>query len=161
MNDDFKDRIRAAIGKHEARNSEFIGKPKVRKKRETPEDDITRPQVKFFCKQHNIMVFEIQSSTYDRVNKYKSREQHAPIGFPDLCGIGPNGEAIFIELKAPGKRSNLSPAQYIFLLEAINHGAFACATDGIEHLSSLWSKWKSTNKDVLVADLPPRPKSRF
>lgn len=135
-----------------------------KKRREKKEDNVVKPQIKLLCLKFGIKVFEIQASNYDPRNKSYSIQRHAPKGFPDLCGIGPGGISVFIELKAPKKRSTLSLHQRDFLIEAINHEAFGCVSDSMEHFSSLWLKWKEADlvgrKKLLIDDLPPEPKRR-
>ncbi len=83
------------------------------------------------------------------------------VGVSDIIGVAPNGVAVFVEVKAPGRRANLSPAQVVFLTDKINHGAFALASDSVEHLESLWNEFKKIRsinlekaRDYLIADLP-------
>ena len=68
------------------------------------------------------------------------RGQAAP-GFSDLVGNTCFGTAVYIELKAKGKRANLSDAQREFLKRKITTECFACVTDSEEHFLSLYSRW--------------------
>lgn len=126
-----------------------------KKKNNKPEDLIVRPQIKLLCLQFGIDVYDIQASNYDPYRKTLTRYHHVPPGFPDLCGIGPEGIAVFIELKAPKRRSNLSELQRYFLTNAIKRKAFACVTDSMEHFSNIWYKWKEAKSiQLLLDDLP-------
>lgn len=84
-------------------------------------------------------------------------------GFSDIVGVTPVlGVACFIELKAPGKRSTLKDHQRDFLIEKIDKMAFSACTDSINHLESLFNKWKELflsglymeAKNLLLKDLP-------
>lgn len=66
---------------------------------------------------------------------------NAPIGFSDIVGCDANGVAVFIELKAFGKRNNISDEQKAFLIKKIMRGAFACCTDSVDYLSKLYRVW--------------------
>lgn len=87
--------------------------------------------------------------------------RQASESLPDL--IGNYGSlSVWIELKAKGQRSSInskkSKHQREFLIRKINSGAFACVTDGIDHLNSLWIKFKAANaidrRALLIGDLP-------
>lgn len=80
-------------------------------------------------------------AVYSVAKKCYARSKAAPMGFPDLVGVGPRGESVFVELKAPGKISNTSYAQQRFLFDAIKRGAFALVTDSENHLEDVYRKW--------------------
>lgn len=91
--------------------------------------------------------------------RYLSRQ--ASESLPDL--IGNYGSlSIWIELKAKGQRSSInskkSRHQREFLIRKINQGCFACVSDGVEHLNTLWIKYKTANaidrRALLLGDLP-------
>lgn len=77
-------------------------------------------------------------------------------GYPDLSGNMPNGLAVYLEVKAPGKRSTIRPAQHQFLIDKINTNCFAIVCDSIEYFDSTFSKWQSTDmkKAYLLRELP-------
>jgi hypothetical protein len=62
-------------------------------------------------------------------------------GMSDLVAASPKGQAVFIEAKAPGKRSSLRPAQRDFLLGKIECHAFAVCVDSLEQLQKAWAHW--------------------
>jgi len=80
-------------------------------------------------------------ATYSLTKKCYSRSKAAPMGFPDLVGVGPKGESVFIELKAPGKIKNTSYAQQRFIFDAVKRGAFALVTDSENYLEDIYRKW--------------------
>lgn len=91
-------------------------------------------------------------------NRYLRRQ--ASESLPDIIGnYGPL--SIWIELKSKGKRSaiNQQRHQREFIIRKIKQGCFACVTDGVEHLSGLWMKYKAATNDfdkraILMTDLP-------
>lgn len=92
-------------------------------------------------------------------NRYLRRQ--ASESLPDL--IGNYGSlSIWIELKAKGSRSAInapkSRHQREFLMRKIRQGCFAVVTDGVPHLSLIWSKFKEAGladrQALLISDLP-------
>jgi hypothetical protein len=128
---------------------------RTRRRNNKPEDLVVKPQIKILCHQFGILVWEIQASTYDPFKKVYSLRNHAPKGHPDLAGICPDGTAFFCELKAPKRRYNVSPLQKAFLLSVIEHGAFGCVTDSMEHFRKIWTAWTvNRSKAILIDDIP-------
>ena len=82
-------------------------------------------------------------------------------GFADIAGCTPDGWGCFIELKAKGRRSNLSDAQREFLKEKILKGCFACVVDCEGRLRETYMKWRSYHDKedritFLMNDLPKK-----
>jgi hypothetical protein len=79
-------------------------------------------------------------------------------GFPDLCGNGPDGESVWIEVKAKGKRYTISPAQFHFLLAKIKQNCFAVCSDSSEYVIRVFNEWKTMDKvdrqNFLILELP-------
>ena len=92
-----------------------------------------------WCKKRGFDVSVVESkAVYSRsAGRYLRGQTEA--GFSDLVGVDANGRAVFIELKAVGKRKTLKPHQYDFLLRKIRLGAFACCTDSVHHINELYS----------------------
>lgn len=87
--------------------------------------------------------------------------RQASESLPDL--IGNHGAlSVWIELKAPGQRSNInapkSRHQREFIVRKIRQGCFACVSDGAAHLTKLWEKFRLASSfdrpSVLINDLP-------
>lgn len=78
-------------------------------------------------------------------------------GFPDAVG-NYGAFSCYIEFKAKGRRASLRENQRDFITKKIHEGAFACVTDGVTHLSSLFVTWlksqKGTKIQLLLSDLP-------
>jgi hypothetical protein len=62
----------------------------------------------------------------------------APEGFSDIVGCTPSGIAIFLELKAKGRKS-VRAKQRVFLMERVLAGAIAGVVRSVDELVSLAS----------------------
>jgi hypothetical protein len=127
-----------------------------------PEDQVYL-KVCAWAFRNNFWIHRIESkATFSqKIGRYTNRTP-APKGFPDVCGLGPNGEAVYIELKAKGKLSTIRPEQHRFLSKAISMGAFAVCIDDDKNLDVYYTTWvalmKAWNysdaKDYLLNKLP-------
>jgi hypothetical protein len=83
---------------------------------------------------------------------------------PDLIGDDDMGRVIYLEAKAPGKRSTLKPHQYDFLKRKIERGCFACCSDNPKHFRRLYEAWLDLDRlaraRYLLEDLPVPPEYR-
>lgn len=68
-------------------------------------------------------------------------------GFPDVVGNDCDGNAVFVELKAPGRRSTIRDDQYRFLMRKIESNCFAVCIDSLGMLQQLYNGWKSLDRD--------------
>lgn len=118
-------------------------------------EKMVQNRIMFWAHQNGFWLHIIEAKAQYSVHlkRYSKKNSGAPAGFPDLVGIGPGGIPCFIELKAPGKLSTLRLNQEIFLMEAINRGAFAVVTDSENHLEAIWKEWKSLPMDFDRKDL--------
>jgi len=86
-------------------------------------------------------------------------------GYPDLSGNGPNGESVFIEVKASGKRSTLRLEQYAFLKNKIDKNCFAICADSFEYALNAFNTWiklsPALRRDFLLAELPGKHRKTF
>jgi len=73
-------------------------------------------------------------------------------GFSDIVGNLQGGRALYLELKAPGRRNTLKDHQREFLIEKIKSGAFAACVDSVKLLSELVNGPASF--DDLLANMP-------
>ena len=80
----------------------------------------------------------------------------AVAGFPDIVGCDALGRALFIEVKASGKRSTLKEHQRRFLIEKIDKNAFAVCVDGPDLLLKFYREWHQVEakKAYLLKVLP-------
>lgn len=88
-------------------------------------------------------------ATYSEKLKRYNRSGNAPAGYSDLSGIGANDEPVFIEVKAAGKLSTLKIHQRLFLVNAIERGAFAVCADSANLVDALYKHFRRlpTKKD--------------
>ena len=86
-------------------------------------------------------VVEAKASFSEKTQRYTS--QSVAPGFPDICGNTVDGIAVWIELKAPGRRSTIRPKQAEFLERKIKMKCFAVCVDTPERLDHYWKAWNS------------------
>lgn len=74
------------------------------------------------------------------------KNQSMKAGTPDCQGVMPDGTAVAVEFKAPGKLStfNLDKnyRQKEFIEKRISQNAFACVVDSVDRLHEIYSAWK-------------------
>lgn len=131
--------VKDAIDKYSKR---FANVKKTKKtKNQSPEKAVEKEVVEYLRGAgFDISVVESKAVFSRGAGRYL-RGQTEP-GFSDLAGVTPcNGIACFIELKAVGKRQNLSRAQCDFLTRKIRLGAFACSTDSVFHIAETYRVW--------------------
>lgn len=102
-------------------------------------------------------VIEAKATFNKASGRYKS--QTVTPGYPDISGNFSNGHALYIEAKAPGKRSTLSSLQKMFLTEKIESNAFAAVIDSVDYLKDLLNKWSNLEsfelkRNLLKSELP-------
>ncbi|WP_419797265.1 MAG: VRR-NUC domain-containing protein [Terasakiella sp.] len=62
-------------------------------------------------------------------------------GVPDLCFINPDGKAFFIEMKAPGRRSDTSENQDAVLGTLSNLNASVAVCDSLSSVETTLKEW--------------------
>jgi hypothetical protein len=82
----------------------------------------------------------------------------APTGISDLVGCDKRGQAVYIELKAPGKESVCRLEQRNFLLRVIEHNAFACVVSSPEQLEEIYCTWvgHENGRKYLTSKIPTK-----
>lgn len=159
IDDEQRRRISGAIDKYIKKNE-----PKTSfdtRKNGAPEKDLEQV-VMPWLKTNGFSVNVIESkATYDlKAGRYIG--QSVKQGFVDIAGNYKTGLGVFIELKAPGKRSTLRPAQREFLLDKIETGCFAVCIDSLMLLKNQFERFMlhqkhgqyQLAKDFLKAALP-------
>jgi hypothetical protein len=112
---------------------------KKRKKNKKPEQQVV-DEIHKWLKKHGFDCNTVEAkATWSEGGFYKSSTV-AP-GFSDIAGNDRNGFAVFIEAKAPGKRSTLRPSQREFLLRKIKTNCFAVVADSVGFLSTAYDEW--------------------
>lgn len=116
----------------------------------SPEKIVVIELKKFFKSQpdwFDVHVIEAKANFNEKAGRYMNGAV-AP-GYPDMSGSDKFGYALFIEVKAPGKRATLRPEQYLFLKRKIEMNAFACCVDSVAMFKDLYKNW-------LELELPQR-----
>lgn len=114
---------------------------KPRKKRNKSPEKSVQYQVKDWMdiKGWSMHVVESKATFNPTVGRYLT--SNAVPGMSDLIGNTPQGIAAFVELKAPGKRSTIRPAQRKFIEEKIKTNAFAVIIDSVALLEEIYFYW--------------------
>jgi hypothetical protein len=153
--DDLKARVQKAIGGWHDRQ-----KPKQpTRKNQKPEKELEKT-VMAWLKLHGFhcTVVEAKSTFNPVARRYISQSVKA--GTVDVIGNDSEGRAVFIELKAPGRRSTLSEKQRDFLELKISQMCFAVCIDSVEMLAETYSHWLSLppleRQKFLLAQLPSK-----
>jgi hypothetical protein len=127
-----------------------------------PEKTITEPEVLAWANRAGMDLSVVDTSAVWNPMAGRYLRRQASESLPDLIGnYGPT--SVWIELKAPGKRSVInakgSRHQREFLIRKIKQGCFACVTDGEQHLRALFTRWVNApdiqeKVFILLNDLP-------
>lgn len=117
-------------------------------------EKIVEKQVMAMAKQIglDLSVVESKAKYSKALGIYRQSETES--GYSDISGNTPDGIAVFVELKAPGKIRNLSPQQRSFLLRKIEAGCFACCVDSPDLLFQNYLGWKQQGREFLLRALP-------
>ncbi len=135
-------------------SKERYKKPKGNQK---PENKVLIEHMDYF-KDSDWFINRYESKAVKRVvgGKILWRQDGIVTGHPDLAGVTPLGVGAYLELKAPGKRSNLSTDQYSFLSSVISLGAFGIVSDSLAYTLTVYHIWTKSKdpKGYLMAQLP-------
>lgn len=163
----FKARVQDAIRRNHERELKSKA-PKPKRHNDDPEAQVVRTIItETKLLDWDIQVVESKAKFID--GQYRS--SGIKFGTCDILGIDSIGNAVFIEAKAPGKRSTFwregNDRQIEFLLSKIERGAFACVVDSWAQLNAYYMQWRQiriTNteaaKAFLTDALPPKPKRK-
>jgi hypothetical protein len=113
-----------------------------------PEAKVVIELKKFFRKHDDwfdVHVIEAKANFSEKTGRYTSGAVAA--GYPDMSGNDKFGNALFIEVKAPGKLKTLRLGQYMFLKRKIEMNCFACCVDSIDMFSSIYKEWLKTEHE--------------
>lgn len=134
-----------------------------------PEKLIVEPQVLLFGRQVGMDLSVVDTSAVWNPMAKRYLRRQASESLPDIIG-NYNHVSVWIELKAPGKRSAInskgSRHQREFLVRKIQQGCFACVTDGMDHLRQLFFRWRNAGNmidrvAILMGDLPSERLTRL
>ena len=136
-------------------------KPK-RRKNKKPEREVER-QVMAWLNKNGFSCHVVESKAVYSPSAGRYVRGQAVSGFTDIVGCDKNGTAVFIELKAPGRKSTIKEHQRAFITEKIRHNCFALCTDSVNFLSSSYENWikiSHLNKQVFLYSLLPKKKAQ-
>jgi len=157
----YKLRIAGAMQRYHERQEPRPANPQ--RKNSRPEK-LTEQQVLQWAKLHSIHLHIVDSTAYDFRLK-KIGQQKATSGFSDLVGNTEDGLALYIELKALGKRHAVSEPQRRFLEKKINQNCFAAVVDSHEILNLIWHRFldlksPELRRQFLLDQMPQKRKSQ-
>lgn len=150
----YKKRVQTAI---ENFSKKAYSKPRS-KKNERPEAVVVLDVLNFF-QTHGCSVERVESkAVFSRSAGRYLRGQTTP-GFSDIAGVMPNGRALYIECKAPGRINTLRPEQLLFLIQKAKLNAFVAVVDSVHRLQSLIDSWylqptDEAKQKFLIESLP-------
>lgn len=156
-NDEIKKRIENAVGNYIKKH--VSDSNKLKRMHGRPEKEVEKSVMQWLSSQ-NIFATVIESKAVYSAAAGRYLTGQAISGYPDIAGLNDQGLFVAIELKSPGRRSTLRDSQRAFLEQVIHQNGFACCTDSVSHLSSLYFSWlnldKNARQTALYNDLPRR-----
>jgi hypothetical protein len=142
MDENRKSNVRRAVENYYKRQEPQPTKNKIAYHK--PEKEVEAACLKWMRSRHwDVRIYE-SKSTYDpRAGRYISQSMKA--GNADCMGNLPDGVAVIVEFKAPGRLSNFASSknyrQAKFVQDKIMGGCFACVTDSVERLQGIYMTW--------------------
>jgi hypothetical protein len=117
-----------------------------KRKHKKPEKEVEKACVDWMRKQGWVVeIYESKATLSNGV----WRQQSMKAGTADCMGVMPDGTAVIVEFKAPGKLKTFwaerNQRQQEFLIERINLFAFACVTDSVKRLIDIYDCWRKLN----------------
>lgn len=132
---------------------------KAKRKNEKPEKEVERAVMLWLnTNGFDCNVVESKAVYNPKIQRFL-HSQAAP-GMSDIVGNTDAGRAVFIELKAPGRRvaSAVSDVQRFFLMRKIQSHCFALVVDSVEYLERTYNQWLALpldqRVDFLFKELP-------
>lgn len=149
MDDDYKARIRKRVENWQANIDAKAAKALEPKKvYDNPEERFGYDEFDPFAKKHGWFLSRVESKAKysEHLDRYVENETEK--GFSDRVGNDGHGRAMYVELKAPGCRSNLSYYQRKFLNAKIDQGCFAVVIDNCEKCLEQYEMWKLIDSTI-------------
>lgn len=150
MSENYKDRVRKAIEKNHQK-----ALPKKKKKWTDREGPVVI-EIKNALEKVGFSIHRVEARAVWNPDAGRYMDGQTEASFPDLCGCGPDGESVWVEVKAKGKRFATSYGQFEFLKEKIIKGCFAIVADQPDFALKNFLRWKNhpTPKKFLLSLLP-------
>lgn len=134
--------VRAALESYyERQQRELEGKQRPRRKRGKPELKV-RSEIMTWMNSHGFDVQVVESRAVFCASANRFLKGQTTAGTSDLVGVGPDGVAVFCEVKAKNRLATLKPHQKAYLTSKIELSAFAIVADSPERVEQLWQEWK-------------------
>lgn len=155
MQDDPKqqrlDGVKRAMENHHRKLLPKTGQQrKPPRKNSKPEEQLQKATTKLLRSMgFSIQVVESKAVYNPKKGRYLSGQTKS--GTSDIYGCDPVGFGVFIEMKAPGKRSTVKQHQVEYLWDKIRRGAFGYVCDDNEKLKTDYSQWLRLRKKNKLA----------
>lgn len=165
MNKNRRESIMNAINSFEQKNKPKKVTRNRKKKNSSPESDFVKDFLKIVKSLDGYFeIHTIEAKAVWNVDAGRYVNGQAESSFPDMVGNDIYGNVLYIEAKAPGKRSTLSLGQYKFLKRKIEMNCFAVCIDSIDSFKELYKKWlkssRECKKQLLLNELPLSKKNK-
>lgn len=135
---DHKERVKKAIeGYYEKQDK--LGELPTRKN-EKPEQEVVN-KILVWLKQNDFDAMTIEAKATYSVQRGGYSGRAASPGTPDIIGNFKDGLAIWIEAKAPSRRSTVRDLQIQFLTRKIQSCCFAVVVDSVDLLEQTWRQF--------------------
>ena len=112
----------------------------ITRKNKKPEKEVERQCMDWMrLRGWSVQVIESKATYNPEIGVY--RNQSAKAGTADCIGCTNDGIFVAVEFKAKGRKSTLRPQQYKFLVEKIEHNAFAVCVESADELAHYYELW--------------------
>ncbi len=159
-----KDRIKSAVEKYLTKNDPALQKPK--RTNNSPERDLQKEAIKWLNSSgFSVNSIESKAQFSEATGRYTAQTNID--GLPDIIGNDTAGRAIYIEMKAPGRKNTLRDNQRKFLIQKINTNCFAIVADSIEYIKKTYAAYcdmpfipMGNRMEFLLSELPKEKASK-
>jgi hypothetical protein len=129
-----------------------------KRKNSQPEREVEKAILKW-AEDKGWLLVKVEAKAVYSAQAGRYLHSQTSVGLPDLIGSTNIGRAVFLEVKAPGRRSTLRDGQRRFLTELIARNGFALVCDSVDQLEKAYSQWneecsQSRGKKFLLSQLP-------
>ena len=169
MDDAHKKAVLESINKFSQKQLDDLKpKPAPSRKNDSPEFDLVHVPCVKWMRQQGWLVETYDSKATWSTEQQTWKNQGMKAGTTDSMGVLPNGIALAVEFKAPGKLStfnlNKNYRQREFVMARINHNAFSCVVDSVERLILIHDEWRrlrivegvKASREYLLSMLPEK-----
>jgi hypothetical protein len=144
MSTEHKQRVKLALENFMRKNDPAQKTPRPKNKK--PESELTVEFLKHFKQHPNFSIHRYESKAVWSPDDGRYISTQVVPGHPDLAGCDSTGRAIYLELKAPGRRATVRDNQHQFLRHKIKLNCFCLVADSIEFFSTAYLQWSNLLK---------------